>query len=180
MNTDVDPINPPASLKRQVTESLRARGVLAAQNKQRLVASLLTFGVAAAVLLVSGVLIGRQFGAPAQDSRPRFALFLYEDAAFVPTLTHEALVAEYKAWGDSLGRQGRLVMGEELSQQGVVTLAGSGTATQETRSDVRSEAGVIGGFFIVRATDIDDALAIARQCPHLRHGGRVVLRRLTV
>jgi hypothetical protein len=32
------------------------------------------------------------------------------------------------------------------------------------------------GYFIIRADDWDAALAIARGCPHLRHGGVVAVR----
>jgi hypothetical protein len=32
------------------------------------------------------------------------------------------------------------------------------------------------GFFLVRARDLDEAEAIARACPHLRHGGRVAVQ----
>jgi hypothetical protein len=34
------------------------------------------------------------------------------------------------------------------------------------------------GFFVVRARDFAEARRIAETCPHLRHGGRIVLRRV--
>jgi hypothetical protein len=34
----------------------------------------------------------------------------------------------------------------------------------------------VSGFFLIRAGSLDEAEAIARDCPHLRHGGRVLVR----
>jgi hypothetical protein len=114
---------------------------------------------------------------PAQDLRPRFALLLYEDAGFRPG-SHTELVAEYAAWADSLRGQGKLVMGAELDQAETVVLSGAGNAAPASPGEERSAIGILGGFFIVRVATREEALTLARQCPHLRHGGRVVLRRL--
>jgi hypothetical protein len=34
------------------------------------------------------------------------------------------------------------------------------------------------GYFVISARDADEARRIAATCPHLRHGGRIVLRRV--
>jgi hypothetical protein len=34
----------------------------------------------------------------------------------------------------------------------------------------------IRGFFVISASDFQDALSVARSCPHLRHGGRILVR----
>jgi hypothetical protein len=177
------PVEPPSALKHHVTESLRARDLLARDawqtpNLRRAVA----YAAAAIVLFTGGVMVGKRAGKPAPDLRPRFALLLYEDARFRPSLhpgAHAALEAEYAAWADSLRGQGKLVMGEELDQGETAVLVGAGEPARGPQGDVRSELGTLGGFFIVRADTRDEALTIARQCPHLRYGGRVVLRRLT-
>jgi len=39
-----------------------------------------------------------------------------------------------------------------------------------------AEQGRLGGYFLVTAASLEQALEIARDCPHLRYGGRVVVR----
>jgi hypothetical protein len=177
------PVEPPPALKHHVTESLRTRGLLARDTwRTPTLGSAAAYTAAAIVLFAGGVMVGKRAGNPAPDLRPRFALLLYEDAGFRPGShpgSHAALEAEYAAWADSLRGQGKLVMGEELDKEETVVLVGAGEPARAPQGDVRSELGTLGGFFIVRVATREEALTIARQCPHLRYGGRVVLRRLT-
>lgn len=173
------PVEPPPALKHHVTESLRTRGLLARGTwRTPILGSAVAYAAAAVVLFTGGVMVGKQVEKPAPDLRPRFALLLYEDAGFRPG-SHAALVAEYAAWADSLRGQGELVMGEELGPGETVALVGAGEPARASPGEVRSEIGILGGFFIVRVATQEEALTLARHCPHLRHGGRVVLRRLT-
>ena len=173
-------VEPPPALKQRVLQTLRARGIVAPPSRpSRTFTRILVYVAAALVLFTSGALVGGRRSASAADPRPRFALFLYEDAAFQPTVSQRDLVAEYSAWADSLRRQNTLVMGEELGQEDAAVLVGSGGAVAISPGDVETVAGRLTGFFIVRAFTGEEALALARQCPHLKYGGRVAFRRLT-
>ena len=173
-------VEPPPALKRRVLHTLRARGLVTAPVRPgRAVTRILVYAAAALVLFAGGALVGgRRSGSPA-DPRSRFALLLYEDAAFRPTVSHRALVAEYSAWADSLRRLNALVMGEELDLEDAAVFVRSGSAVTVSPGDVESVAGSLTGLFIVRAASGEEAFALARQCPHLKYGGRVALRRLT-
>lgn len=173
-------VEPPRALKRRLLHTLRARGLVTAPVRPgRAVTRILVYVAAALVLFAGGALVGGRRPVSAVDPRPRFALFLYEDAAFRPTVTHRALVAEYAAWADSLRRLNALVMGEELDQADAAVFVRSGSAVSVSPGGVESAAGNLTGLFIVRATSVEEAFALARQCPHLKYGGRVALRRLT-
>lgn len=37
---------------------------------------------------------------------------------------------------------------------------------------------VIGGYFAIEAADYDEALDLCRDCPHLKYGERIELRRV--
>ena len=76
------------------------------------------------------------------------------------------LVAEYAAWARRLSEQGKLLSAEKLADE-PAELLGSGASQEADR---------VGGFFLIRATSFEEAQQIARDCPHLRHGGRVELR----
>jgi hypothetical protein len=34
----------------------------------------------------------------------------------------------------------------------------------------------IGGYFIIRARNMDEAMKIATECPHLKYGGKIDIR----
>ena len=94
----------------------------------------------------------------------RFILLLYEGAAFDASVSH---VAEYTAWARELRTGGRPVTGDEILPGGESLPAGDGLEKER-----------LGGYFVVGARDLADAVAVGRGCPHRRHGGRVVVRPL--
>ncbi|MGH7720380.1 MAG: zf-HC2 domain-containing protein [Gemmatimonadaceae bacterium] len=105
-------------------------------------------------------------GAP--ESGGRFLLLLHE----TPTTTtpDEAegrrRVAEYTAWAGALSRRGLLVGAEKLADDGGRWL---------TSGNVDRPA-AIGGYFVVRAGSYEEALGIARECPHFKYGGEIEVR----
>ena len=162
------PMEPPAELRGRVLRTLLERGLIAPSRRRPPVTRILVYAAVAALLIAGGAWLGRTWPT-VLDSRPRFVLFLYEDEQFKPRVGHDQLVAEYTAWADSLRDERKLLMAEELApQETTLPLATAGVSTS---------FGKLAGFFIVRAASIEEATAIARQCPHLKHGGRVVLRR---
>jgi hypothetical protein len=78
-------------------------------------------------------------------------------------------VTEYKAWARREAGAGRLIEGEKLEPQALVLGA---------PADGQAGSRAVAGFFVIAARDDAEALAIARGCPHLAHGGRVVVRRI--
>jgi hypothetical protein len=189
----------PDALKQRVIRSLRHRGVL----RPRPASSTRIAQIAAAVVVfAAGVATGRATngsGGAAPLDEPRFLLVLHEDERFQPGRTLPELVQEYSAWAEALGERGRLVAAEQLD--GSVTVlpveAGSGAPPAGGGGSasgggvqppgggdigggaVAPEAGDIGemtGFFLIRAADPEEALATALTHPHLRYGGRIVLR----
>ena len=132
---------------------------------------------AAALIAAAGFLAGRFWNPSANastpDTRPRYLLLLHErpgSAAETPAQARR-VVEEYKSWARRLRAQGKLVGGEKLSDGGTL-LSTSGDRTLST------PAAEIGGDFVIRATTPEEALEIARSCPHVGRGGAVELRRI--
>ena len=129
--------------------------------------------VAAVVTLLGatlgGAIVGRvtrPAALEAPDSGSRFLLLVLggEPPAGVP---EEELVDEFRTWASDLAADGRLQSAEKL------------------RDDVGARVGAsprgdpdlpVGGFFVVRASDLAEARAIAATSPHLRFGGAVEVR----
>lgn len=172
-------VAPPPALKDEVRRSLLTRGLVSPGSSRGKALRVLGYAAAATLVFAVGTRVGRWAATGPTDPRPQFLLLLYEPASFAPNADHNALVAEYSAWADSLRRRGVLVGGEELTHEGSVVLARRVDEVTVEAGDVASEAGPIGGFFIIRAASMTDALALARDCPHLRHGGWIALRAIT-
>lgn len=83
-------------------------------------------------------------------------------------------LARWNAWCDELAAQGKLRSGHTLEPTGRVV---SGPAAKGTTDGPFAEAKeVVGGYFLLEAASLDEATAIAEQCPNLPYGMVVEVR----
>lgn len=86
------------------------------------------------------------------------------------------LVTEYSAWAAALRERGRLETGEQLAAAEILLVRQADSIVVGERGPA-AEAGALTGLFVIRAASESEALSIARTCPHLKYGGRVVCGR---
>jgi hypothetical protein len=80
----------------------------------------------------------------------------------------------YMSWIEKLRAEGRLEGGEPLAEIGKVLSGKDGRLiTDGPFTELKEE---VGGYFIVRATDLEAAVEIAKGCPVFRYGGTVEVR----
>lgn len=158
----------PEYLENRVVAALRAEGTLAPAPSRWPVRRL---ALAAAVLLAatawSAFALGRA-SAVAAGAGDKYLLLLYGADSASPA-EEASRVAEYSAWAGKLAAEKRLDAAERLGPAARVAgpaLAGLAAAPQPL------------GFFVVRAASFDEASAIAVDCPHVKHGGSVVVRKV--
>jgi hypothetical protein len=169
---------PPPGLEQATVAALTARGLL--RRPRRRVQMVLALA-ASVLLFLGGVTVGRSGSAegPAapEDGRPRFALFLYEGPEFdqPPPEAMEERVREYVAWARAEREEGTVEGGEKLKDGDDLAIGpdGSAGAVPTVPGEAR-----LAGYFLIRAPDQRSALAIARSCPHVRYGGRIVIREI--
>ena len=149
-------IVPPARIEERLVDTLRRDRLIAPRRRWVTPAA-----AAAAVLLafVAGMMMPRRTSPPARPAEAthvRFAILLYSgDIRSDAPRRHE----EYAEWARGVASQGVEISGEDLADQA-------------------SDPAGPRGFFIVAARDADAARAIAASCPHVKYGGRVVVRKI--
>jgi len=101
---------------------------------------------------------------------------------FVGTDWHKGLSPEemqtvseqWMAWFKRLTEQGRVVAGHPLERDGKTVSGRNGQVIADGPFAESKEA--IGGYFLLDVATMDEAVAIARQCPGLAYGAKVEVR----
>jgi hypothetical protein len=171
---------PPPMLEQRTIEVLRYAGLIRVRRSFPL---RLAYAVAASlVLFVCGTAVGAWWrgNAAAAQQPPGFMLVLRqspEELARRPPEELKARVAEYRAWAIEKRREGLLLTGEKLTEDvRFVKLDGERAVVSE--QDAATKDSMIRGYFLIKASNYQQALAIAETCPHLKYGGTVEVRQI--
>lgn len=104
---------------------------------------------------------------------PNYLLLLYSAPdAFNETSPGEmqAIIQKYRDWRLRLQKTGVIVGGEKLQDGTGRMMRRSGGATSVTDGPYTESKEIIGGFFKVQAENYEQAVDVARDCPHLEYG----------
>lgn len=86
----------------------------------------------------------------------------------------QKVVSDWMAWFDDLKRRGKAVSGHPLQNEGrVVTGKKGATISDGPFAEAKEQ---IGGYFYLQVADMDEAVAIAQNCPGLEYGAIVEVR----
>jgi hypothetical protein len=106
----------------------------------------------------------------------RYALMIYAEPAHLEALSdaeREAVLAEYFA----LGEDERYVGAERLQPvETATTVRVAGGRTLVTDGPFADTKEVLGGFCLIEAADLDEAIELAARIPAARVGGVVEIR----
>jgi hypothetical protein len=114
---------------------------------------------------------------------PSFMLLLHQSPAKFHNLSPQdiqQIIAKYKAWREELVRTNRMRGGDKLTNDGGRRLRLQGDKVSVTDGPYSEATEVLGGYFTIEAKDYDDAVAIARTCPHLTGTQWIEVRRIDV
>lgn len=88
----------------------------------------------------------------------------------------QAHMGKWMAWIDKLAKNEQYVSGEPLLPGGKLL---SGSAGKNVTDGPFTEGKeVVGGFFIIKAKDIEEAVAISKEYPDYELGGTVQVRQV--
>lgn len=88
----------------------------------------------------------------------------------------QKVMNEWRQWFERLSAQGTVKGGHPLELQGRVVSGRQGRVVADGPFAEAKEA--IGGYFMLQAADLDEATAIAKQCPGLEYGAIVEVRQI--
>lgn len=155
-------LDPPQHLEERTVSALRRAGLL---RPRRSHARGWLMTAASVLLFVSGVATGRALDRPpALDDRPRFVLLLMDSPPAESREAEMRIVEDYRRWATDLRGAGRFVSGARLD------------ARVETIPVARENTEKVEGYFVISASSLDEAVRIARTCPHAARGGRIIVR----
>ncbi|MBI1768279.1 MAG: hypothetical protein HY015_06200 [Bacteroidetes bacterium] len=103
-------------------------------------------------------------------------MFIFKGGIDLAQSSPEAMqqnMQEWFGWIEKLKKEGRYEGGEPLEPTGKGV---SGSKKLVTDGPFAEGKEIVGGYFIVKAKDIDEAVILAKDCPDLRHNSRVEVR----
>lgn len=100
-------------------------------------------------------------------------LFLGGDPSHLSPEMQQAHMQKWFAWVEQLKNEKRYVAGEALMPGGKTIAGPKKTVTDGPYTEAKE---VVGGFFVVLAKDLEEASAIAKDCPDYHLNGIVEVR----
>lgn len=88
----------------------------------------------------------------------------------------QANMGKWMAWIDKLAKEGRYVSGEPLLPGGKLVTGTNGKSVTDGPYTEGKE--IVGGFFIINAKDMDDAISLTKDYPGYEHGGTIQVRQV--
>ena len=180
-------IEPPPDLEDRVADTLKSRGLLGAGAARAASRWRIPLAAAASVaLLAMGVLIGRatvepgiQGGTVTGTDSNVYALLLFENDEYDAPQGAELMTrySEYNQWVATAVRRQQFLAGEDLATTGGWLIEPSAEGPKMSSQAAPPKAAPLSGIFFIRADGVDEALRLAGELPHVRHGGQVLVQR---
>ena len=109
---------------------------------------------------------------------PEYMLLLRSAPAENPSPTQaQAIVQEYIAWMGRMRAANQVVDGNELEDD-CKLISGHGDALKAADGPYAETKEAIGGYFVIRADNDDDAVKIASGCPGLKRGTVIEMHKI--
>ena len=112
---------------------------------------------------------------------PTYVLLLYDDPNSYSQLSPEQMqqvIQRYVAWGDKLRTAGVLEGGQKLADEPGRVMRARNGEVRVTDGPYSESKELLGGYYIISASDYEKAVELARDCPHFQYGGTIEVREI--
>jgi hypothetical protein len=86
----------------------------------------------------------------------------------------QRVTGEFMAWFQRLSNEGRVKAASPLENEGKIISGKKGRTVADGPFAESKEA--IGGYFLIEASSLEEAVEVGRECPTLEYGGKVEVR----
>ena len=86
---------------------------------------------------------------------------------------YQKQLMKWKTWMENLGKSGKFVGGHPLAGGGTVIKGGKKVVTDGPFIEGKE---IVGGYILIKANDMPDAVEISKECPIFDTGGIVEVR----
>lgn len=86
----------------------------------------------------------------------------------------QAMITKYQDWIGGIAAQGKFLSTNRLGFEGK-TLKSNNVITDGPYAEIKE---IVGGYMLVKANDLNDAMNLAQGCPILTIGGSVEVRNI--
>ncbi len=111
---------------------------------------------------------------------PSFMLLLYNDPANWQNMSPEDMqkaVEKFMAWGNKLRSSGVYLASHKLADDAGKVMRGRGQV-RTTDGPYSETKEVLGGYYLIKAANYNEAVERTRDCPGLEYGGTVEVRQV--
>lgn len=159
---------PPGSLENEVVKELKEKKLIRSSGKLKWI----LYPVAAGIIFLLGF-YSANLGKGSINKNSTYMMILLEDENFHLENTIDA-AKEYGIWNAQMNEAGIKMTGQELQNE-----THSISASQIVFLD-EDHSNRITGYFLIEASSAEEAIAIAKESPHIKYGGKIYLKKFRV
>jgi hypothetical protein len=111
------------------------------------------------------------------QNKPSEYMLIFRGTDWAKGLSPEEMqqvASQWMTWFNGLMEQGKAIAGNPLEKEGKIVSGKNGRVVSDGPFAESKEA--IGGYFLLRVDTLDEAVAIAKQCPGLPYGAQIEVR----
>jgi hypothetical protein len=113
------------------------------------------------------------------QNKPTEYMLIFRGTDWAKGLSPEEMqqvASQWMTWFKGLMEQGKVIAGNPLEKEGKIVSGKNGRVVADGPFAESKEA--IGGYFLLRVKTIEEAVAIAKDCPGLAYGIKVEVRQV--
>ena len=113
------------------------------------------------------------------QNKPTEYMLIFRGSDWAKGLSPEEMqqvASQWMAWFKGLMEQGKVIAGNPLEKEGKIVSGKNGRVVADGPFAESKEA--IGGYFLLHVKTIEEAVAIAKDCPGLAYGIKVEVRQV--
>lgn len=165
-------VSPPNELLGRTIRQLKSENLF--HSKTRTMKTYMKWAASVAAIILA-FYIGR-FSVSGVNIDPEqgYMLILHEDDQFKPGDPNE-MSKEYASWMMGTFAKGAAITGQELSNEATFVDSDKNVMFKDGKSEQK-----VTGYFVLEASSLEEAIAIAKDNPHIKYGGSIEVKEYLV